>query len=209
MATKKKAQKKPSKARSANRTAPAKKKVAAPKRASPGKRPTDDQVAEFADRAEQEAMEAALTEPTAKLWGLLDYSDAPEPLGGGQGGFGWFASEARLVKFIVDRLPYYRPGPRGFDARDAAATVRKVMADVAAGRVTAGAGLKRLNTALRGSSVISWYGSCSELLEGTTKFARDARTWYRGEDVKGAAAAAPIKASERSEFLEMLREYAI
>jgi hypothetical protein len=135
--------------------------------------------------------------PTEASWGYYGcYYNA--------GCCSWFESWVELLEFIGEHevnLGDQSDGDVNPDLEEARAGVRKIVADLLAGRLSAAEGLTQLNTALDESgSQIRWWGQVGELLEGSDEFAEDLRSRFRDDE-------GPINRAELGEFLEFLKSF--
>lgn len=159
--------------------------------------------------AEDVAMATLDHQPTRESWGIESYGDAPAGIGGGIGGFLWFADRKSALDFLGRLLVFLSPGPSNLDhgavANEAAAIVERIANE----GLTVDAGLDELNRALRSFSQVRWFGRFTELLEGDRPFEREIRVWARSDEDDGEPVSSPILAAELDDFHTTVREWGV
>jgi hypothetical protein len=163
-------------------------------------------IAGFAEQMQEAARLAHEFPAEPESWGLYAYSDGPADAGGGTGGFLWFVSREQMLDFVKRYLPFWCPGPDHSNPRQAAATVREILARPS---ITPGEAVRmKLNDALKGYAQIVWWGRFEELLSTDTRFAREIRDWFWSNSGRKDGSTT-IPRNQTSRFAERLQEYGL
>jgi hypothetical protein len=170
-----------------------------------------------ARRAMVEArIEAAIDRtPTRSDWGIESYGDAPAVMGGGVGGFLWFASREELFRFVADALLTLHPAPRTTDTRRIEAVIRAHLDAASVGTLSLEDTRMLLNRNLRRIAQIRWWGPLEDLRCSDAEFPRQLRAWARDEyaddqdNAAPGASEAPVTDEELDDFVEAIRTYGL
>jgi hypothetical protein len=163
------------------------------------------EISGFTEQMQEAARTARECIPEAESWGFYAYSDGPADVGGGTGGFLWFATREQMLDFVKRYLPFWCPGPDRSNGREVLATIRNILARAA----TPSEGTRmQLNDALKGYAQIVWWGRLGELLSTQVPFAREVRDWFwsNGGHKNGSGT---VPRDQARNFAELLQDYGI
>lgn len=171
----------------------------------------EDEWQALQEEANEVAMVASELEPGLEYWGFESYGDAPAAIGGGVGGFLWFADREQLFDFVARLLTFFSPGPSTMDHGAVARSAAEIVEMIRLGHVSMDEGMAKLNAALTRFSQIRWWGQLQDLVAGSRPFELEIRAWFRGaySDDEIPDNSHPITDAELPEFINELREFGV
>lgn len=162
-------------------------------------------IREAMDKATFACQMASGDVPAPGHWGARIYSDAHAAMGGGVGGFVWFATRDKMLLFFREHLTYLDPGIQlRNDPGDIAAACEAVVDTVTDGSLELRVGMTRLNHLVRGLTVIEWWGRLEDLYTSDAAFPCDVRARFRRENTKVEDDSSELVEHEQSGFAEFL-----
>ncbi len=163
---------------------------------------------------------AADHSPKSTSWGFFSYLDVPPAFcGSGVGGFSWFASKEELLDFLEEAYPC----STRMDDEDKEAVCGQVREKRLLTSDDAMAVMELLNKELAGHLHMEWVGSLNDLHAGTHRYAVYLRARFRTDsmddfdgDIRQESPLElleehghPLKAGERSDFMDYIAEWGI
>jgi len=166
----------------------------------------DDSLIDAMDKATHACQMASGNTPEPLQWGAWMYSDAHPAMGGGVGGFVWFDTRDEMLAFFREHLAYLDPGIQSRnDAYKIAEACQAIVDTVRDGSVELRVGMTRLNHAVRGLTVIQWWGQIEDLHTSDAAFCCDVRSRFRKENTNVKDDSSQIAEDEETAFAEFLR----
>ena len=135
--------------------------------------------------------------PRANSWGIFACDDAPGGIGGGSGGFNWFASKSELLDFI-EKYPLLANSSEENDP-GIESEVRECVKIARDFETVPQSVVSRLNVVLKGIEQITWCGTFALLCQGTGSF----ETSIRREFNDGLV----ISSGDEDSFIHFLQGY--
>ena len=171
--------------------------------------PVDD-IEAVVNAADERWADDSLTRPTAASWGFYSYGDAPAAIGGGMGSFCWFGSRAKMLRFVVDVLPYSPPGPSDSDCTVVARQVTAIISEIESEKIDLEKARRKLNRVLRSYSQIEWIGTFKELASGQKAYSkRIIKAFRHAHDLPINSAPIEVTRAQMAEFKIFLSEFGI
>lgn len=165
----------------------------------------DAELEEAMEKATHACQMATGVAPNPLDWGAWMYSDAHPAMGGGVGGFVWFATKDEMLAFFREHLPYLDPGIQSRNnVREIADACQAIVDTVQEGTVELRIAMTRLNHVARGLTVIQWWGRLEDLHTSDAAFPCDVRTRFRHEILNINDDPSEIVQHEQSRFAEFL-----
>lgn len=135
--------------------------------------------------------------PESASWGMFACDDAPGGIGGGSGGFNWFASKSELLDFI-EKYPLLASSSDENDL-DVELEVRECVKSARKSQSLPPDFLDRVNGALKGIEQILWCGTFVLLCQGTGEFEKRIRGEFDDTQI--------IKPGSEESFIQFLQDY--
>jgi len=158
--------------------------------------------------------------PKSSSWGFFSYLDVPPAFcGSGMGGFSWFATKEEMLDFLEEAYPCStRKDDEDKEAVCALVKEKRMLTSDDHMAV-----MELLNEELGGHLQMEWVGTLKDLHTGNHRYALYLRARFRTDDLEDCSDdvrlespleilerhGQPLKAGERSDFMDYIAEWGI